>query len=115
MGDRVRITAKLMDPMTERPLWTGNYEQEMKDILVLQSEISQPIVREIRLKLTPQEQSRLASGQQADPTAYEYYSKARQIQVNLSIDPSRLSLQKDKPRSMSQICHRLCLNAPNPD
>jgi len=88
VADRVRITAKLIDPVSERPLWTGNYEQEMKDILALQSEISQTIVREIRLKLTPQEQNRLASGQQVDPTAYEYYVKARQIQMSLTIDPS---------------------------
>ena len=88
VGDRVRITAKLIDPATERPLWTGNYEQEMKDILALQSEISQAIVREIGLKLTPQEQSRLVSGQQVAPAAYEYYLKGRQIRTSLSIDPS---------------------------
>jgi len=88
VGDRVRITAKLIDPATERPLWTGQYEQEMKDILALQSEISQAIVREIRLKLTPQEQNRLASGQQVDPTAYENYFKAHQIRMSLTIDPS---------------------------
>jgi TolB-like protein/Flp pilus assembly protein TadD len=88
VGDRVRITAKLIDPATERPLWTGNYEEEMKDILSLQSEISQAIVREIGLKLTPQEQGRLASRQQVDPTAYEYYLKARQIRMSLTIDPS---------------------------
>jgi serine/threonine protein kinase/Tfp pilus assembly protein PilF len=88
VGDRVRVTAKLIDPATERPLWTGNYEEEMKDVLSLQSEISQAIVREVRLRVTPQEQSRLASGQQVDPTAFECYLKARQIRTSLSIDPS---------------------------
>ena len=88
VGDRVRITAKLIDPATERPLWTGNYEREMKDILALQSEISQAIVREIHLKLTPKEQNSLASGQQVDPTAYGYYLKARQTVTSITIDPS---------------------------
>ncbi len=71
VGDRVRITAKLIDPATERPLWTGNYERELKDILALQSEISQAIVREIRVQVTPQESEQLKTARRVDPEAYE--------------------------------------------
>ena len=74
-GDRVRITAQLINAATEEHLWAERYERELRDVLSLQNEIVLAIAREIELQLTPQEQTRLASARQVNPEAYEAYIK----------------------------------------
>jgi len=74
-GDRVRVTAQLVRPETEEQLWAQSYEREMRDVLLLQSEIVEAITREIRVQLTPQEKERLASARPVNPQSYEDYLK----------------------------------------
>jgi serine/threonine protein kinase len=73
VGDRVRITAQLIQAEQERHLWAESYERDLRDILALQSEVARAIANEIRLKLTPQEQTRLASARPVNPEAYRLY------------------------------------------
>ena len=76
-GQRVRITAQLIDAAKESHLWAESYERDLCDVLTLQSEIAQAIAREVRLKLTPQEQTHLAQVHPVDPESYEAYLKGR--------------------------------------
>ena len=59
VGDRVRITAQLIEARTDRNLWAQSYDGEMTDILTLQSDIARAIAVEIEAELTPQEEARL--------------------------------------------------------
>ena len=72
-GDRVRITAQLIHAPTDRHLWAESYERDLRDILALQSEVARTIAGEIRVKLNPQEQVRLAGNRQVNPEAYDYF------------------------------------------
>jgi TolB-like protein/Tfp pilus assembly protein PilF len=74
-GDRVRITAQLIDGASDQHLWTEEYERDMKDVLLLQSEVAQAIAREIRVALTPEEEERLTLAHVVDPEAYEWAMK----------------------------------------
>jgi TolB-like protein/DNA-binding winged helix-turn-helix (wHTH) protein/Tfp pilus assembly protein PilF len=76
-GERVRITAQLIHAATDRHLWSESYERDLSDILALQSEVARAIVGEIRTKLTPQEQARLATARSVRPEAYQAYLKGR--------------------------------------
>ena len=76
-GDRVRITAQLIDAATERHLWAESYERDLRDVLKLQSEVAGAIAREIKIKLSPQEQASLANTPRVDPEAYQAYLKGR--------------------------------------
>ncbi|MFB3094836.1 MAG: protein kinase, partial [Candidatus Acidiferrales bacterium] len=76
-GDRVRITAQLINAVTEEHLWADRYERELRDVLSLQNEIVAAITREIKLQLTPQEQARLKSQRPVNPEAFEAYLKGR--------------------------------------
>jgi TolB-like protein/Tfp pilus assembly protein PilF len=76
-GGQVRVTAALIDPVTESQLWSDNYERPEEDILVLQGEVARAIANEIRIELTPQEEARLASARPVDPQAQEAYLKGR--------------------------------------
>jgi TolB-like protein/DNA-binding winged helix-turn-helix (wHTH) protein/Tfp pilus assembly protein PilF len=77
VGDRVRITAELVQVSTDRHLWAETYESQMGDILALQNRVSSAIVNEIRINLTPEDQERLARNPAVAPEAYENYLKGR--------------------------------------
>jgi serine/threonine protein kinase/Flp pilus assembly protein TadD len=70
-GDRVRVTIQLVDPTSESQLWAKSFEGELRDIMSLQNEIVSAITREVKVQLTPQEKTHLASARQVNPEAYE--------------------------------------------
>jgi len=76
-GDRVRITAQLIHAPTDTHLWADSYERDLRDVLTLQSEVAQAIADQIRVKMTAQEQARLAGGRPVNPAAHEAYLKGR--------------------------------------
>lgn len=77
VGNRVRITAELVQVSTDRHLWADTYESQMGDVLALQNRVSSAIVDEIRINLTPEEKERLAKNPAVRPEAYENYLKGR--------------------------------------
>ncbi len=76
-GDRVRVTAQLINPTTEAQEWAQNYEHDLRDILSLQNEIVSAITQEVKLQLTPQEKARLASARPVNPEAHVAYLRGR--------------------------------------
>jgi TolB-like protein/DNA-binding winged helix-turn-helix (wHTH) protein/Tfp pilus assembly protein PilF len=76
-GNRVRITAQLIEASTDTHLWADNFERDLKDVLRLQDEVALEIASEIKVKVTPQEQTRLASARPVNPEAHELYLKGR--------------------------------------
>ncbi len=76
-GGRVRITAQLIHAATDQHLWANSYERDLQDILSLQSEVAQAIVREIKTSLTPDEETLLARARPVNPEAFEAYLKGR--------------------------------------
>ncbi|NIM89847.1 MAG: protein kinase [Candidatus Aminicenantes bacterium] len=76
-GNRVRITAKLIEARTDRTLWSKSYERPMSDILTLQSELARAITKEIKVVVKPEEQALLASARQVNPEAYQLTLKGR--------------------------------------
>jgi TolB-like protein/Tfp pilus assembly protein PilF len=69
-GDRVRITAQLIDALTGRHLWAERYDRDLKDIFALQDEITMKIITELQVKLTEGERVRLWSKGTANLEAY---------------------------------------------
>lgn len=74
-GDRVRVTAQLVDPMTEAQVWASSYERPLRDVLSLENEIVTAITREVKLRLTPEEKARLSTARPVNPDSYEAYLK----------------------------------------
>jgi TolB-like protein/DNA-binding winged helix-turn-helix (wHTH) protein/Flp pilus assembly protein TadD len=70
-GDHVRITAQLIEGPMDRHLWAETYERDLRDILALQDEVAKAIATEVKITLTPQEQSRLSNARQVDTAANE--------------------------------------------
>jgi TolB-like protein/DNA-binding winged helix-turn-helix (wHTH) protein len=76
-GKRVRVTAKLIQASPERNLWSESYERNLSDVLALQDDVARAMANGIHIKITPQEQARLAGRQPINPEAYEAYLKGR--------------------------------------
>jgi tetratricopeptide (TPR) repeat protein len=74
-GNRVRITAQLVQASPEQHLWAETYDRDLQDVLTLQSEIAQAIVGEIQVTLTPEEETRLADSRPVNPKAHDAYLK----------------------------------------
>jgi TolB-like protein len=75
-GDKVSISAQLVDPQSEEVLWTNRYDAALRDVISVQNQIVTAIVREIRLKLTPGDEARLASSRVVDVDAQDAYMRA---------------------------------------
>jgi TolB-like protein/DNA-binding winged helix-turn-helix (wHTH) protein len=76
-GSRVRVTANLIQASPERHLWAESYERNLSDVLALQDDVARAMAIGIHIKITPQEQARLASARPVNPEAYEAYLKGR--------------------------------------
>jgi adenylate cyclase len=76
-GDRVRITAQLIDAPADKHLWAKSYERNSRDVLALQDEIASEIAREVNVQLTPSEQVRLTTAPTVNPAAHDAYLKGR--------------------------------------
>jgi TolB-like protein/Flp pilus assembly protein TadD len=76
-GDKVRITAQLIHAQSDRHLWAESYQRDLRDVLMLQSDVAQAIAREIRINVTPLEQQRLAAAPTVNPDAYELLLRAQ--------------------------------------
>jgi TolB-like protein/Tfp pilus assembly protein PilF len=76
-GERVRISAQLVNASTDTHIWAESYDRDLRDILALQSEVAGTIAREIQVTLTPQEKAQLRQTRTVDPEAYEAFLKGR--------------------------------------
>jgi adenylate cyclase len=76
-GNRVRITAQLIEARSDQYLWAETYERDLGDVLKLQSEVAQAIAQQLRVQLTPQQQDWFGSAPGVNPGAYEDYLKGR--------------------------------------
>ena len=75
-GDRVRVTAQLIDAINRRHMWADSYERELKDIFNIQDEITRKVMTELVGKLAEGESSRMAMKNSPNIEAYKYWLKA---------------------------------------
>jgi TolB-like protein/DNA-binding winged helix-turn-helix (wHTH) protein/Flp pilus assembly protein TadD len=77
VGNRVRITAQLIEALTDKHLWSQSYDGELRDTLTLQNNVARAIADQIQINLNPQEEAALKKATVVDPEAYESYLKGR--------------------------------------
>ena len=82
-GNKVRVTAQLVDARTDKHLWARSYDRELKDIFAIQSELATEIARALKISLAPQEQTRLARRPTDDLEAYDLFLRHQEL-VNRS-------------------------------
>ena len=77
-GNRLRITARLVETATARSVWAERYDRQMEDVFTIQDEIAKSIAKALKLMLTEQEKRAIEKAPTTDVQAYDYYLKGRQ-------------------------------------
>ena len=77
-GGRVRISAQLIEGANDNHIWAERYDRDLNDIFALQDEISQAIVKALKLKLLPEEKKAIEHRGTDNAEAYNFYLMARQ-------------------------------------
>jgi non-specific serine/threonine protein kinase len=83
-GQRLRITAQLVDTQTDFPLWSERYDREMADVFEVQDEIARKIAEALRVQLSPQEQEALGSKPTESLQAYDLYLRGKSFARRLT-------------------------------
>ncbi|MEO8217372.1 MAG: protein kinase [Acidobacteriota bacterium] len=92
-GNRLRISAQLVDTHTDFPLWIERYDREMKDVFEVQDEIALKIAEALRITLSPQEQEDLATRPTEDLQAYDLFLRGKNYARRLSRQDLEFALQ----------------------
>jgi serine/threonine protein kinase/Flp pilus assembly protein TadD len=79
IGERLRITARLVETSTARSVWAERYDRQMEDVFAIQDEIAQNIAKALKVMLTEQEKRAIEKAPTADVQAYDFYLRGRQF------------------------------------
>lgn len=109
-GERVRVTARLIDVRTGTTLWAEQFDENFTDIFRVQDSISERITNALAPKLSSQERELLAKHQTESPEAYEAYLQGQFLWnrrgpdwINQSLNAYKLALEKDPNFSLAHI------------
>lgn len=79
VGDRVRITAQLIDTRSDTHLWSETYDRELKDVFGIQDDIAKSIVEALEVTLTPKERRAIQYVATSNALAYDFYLRGRRF------------------------------------
>jgi len=92
-GNRVRVSAQLIDARTDAHVWGESYDRDLADIFALESELSEKIVAQLKSKLSPEEKAAIEQQPTKDLAAYDLYTRGKTLIENSVINaPQRESL-----------------------
>jgi TolB-like protein len=80
-GERVRVTAQLIDARSDTHIWAESYDRDVGDVLALQAELARAIAHEVQVKVSPAPAVGAGSARPISPAAYEAYLKGYYFQM----------------------------------
>src|SRR5207248_4727682 len=78
-GQRVRITAQLVNGKDGLHLWADRFDRDLTDVFAIQDEITKALVEQLKVKLLPAEKAVIAQAPTGNMEAYTYYLRGRQF------------------------------------
>src|SRR5437667_2438163 len=83
-GNRVRVTAQLIDARTDTHLWAERYDRDLADVFAIQSEIAKTIADQLQAKISPSEKAAIEKAPTSDLVAYDLYLRAQALFADTS-------------------------------
>src|SRR5437016_14176140 len=83
-GNRVRVSAQLLDARNDVHLWAEHYDRPLDDVFAIQSEIAKAIADQLRAKLSPGEKAAIERPPTADLAAFDLYTRANALTIQVS-------------------------------
>lgn len=81
-GNRVKVSAQLLDARTDNHLWAENYDRTLSDVLTLQAELATEIASRLKATLSPEEKANVSRKPTSNPDAYVLYLRGRQAEFH---------------------------------
>src|SRR5437763_12267711 len=85
-GNRVRVSAQLIDARTDMHLWAERYDRDLADVFAIQSEIAKTIADQLQAKIAPREKAAIEKAPTTDLVAYDLYLRAQALFADVT-DP----------------------------
>jgi TolB-like protein/class 3 adenylate cyclase/Tfp pilus assembly protein PilF len=85
-GNRVRVTAQLIDARTDTHLWADKYDRDLADVFAIQSEIAKRIADQLQAKISPSEKAAIEKPPTTDLAAFDLYERAKALWADVT-DP----------------------------
>jgi len=79
VGNRIRVTAQLIEVASDRHLWVQNYDRDLNDVFEVQSDVAKQVAEALRVKILSSEKARIEKKPTVSTTAYTLYLKGRQL------------------------------------
>lgn len=106
-GNRVRVTAQLIDGAKGDHVWAARYDRDLDDIFAIQDEISKAIVEALKVKLLPAERRAIENRGTSNVEAYDLYLMARQQWISGTFGTVR------REQSIARLCREATLLDPD--
>jgi len=85
-GNHMRVSVQLIDALTDRHIWSENYDRTLADSVTLQGELASEIAAAVGATLSPQEKARLEATPTKNTAAYEAYLRGRALEAGWTTD-----------------------------
>ena len=85
-GNRLRITAQLVESATRHSVWAERYDRQLEDVFAIQDEIARSIAQALRITLTPQEEKTIGVKPTENTEAYDFYLRGKSYARRQDID-----------------------------
>jgi TolB-like protein/Tfp pilus assembly protein PilF len=85
-GERVRVSAQLIDARSDTQLWAERYDRDLADVFAIESELAKTIVAQLKLRLSPDEKAAIEKQPTGDLAAYDLYLRGRYLLNRRTID-----------------------------
>jgi TolB-like protein/Tfp pilus assembly protein PilF len=101
-GNRVRVSAQLIDARTDTHLWAENYHRPLDDVFAIQSEIAKAVADQLQAKLSPAEKAAIEQPPTTDLVAYDRYLRGRKSLAQTTFDARMIEHARQAIRRLDQ-------------
>jgi TolB-like protein/Tfp pilus assembly protein PilF len=101
-GNRVRVSAQLIDARTDAHLWAENYHRPLDDVFAIQSEIAKAVADQLQAKLAPAEKAAIEQAPTANIVAYDRYLRGKKLLGMSTFDTRRVEQTRHAIRLLDQ-------------
>jgi TolB-like protein len=101
-GNRVRVSAQLIDARTDAHLWAENYHRPLDDVFAIQSEIAKAVADQLQAKLAPAEKAAIEQAPTSNIVAYDRYLRGKKLLEMRTFDTRRVEQTRHAIRLLDQ-------------
>jgi TolB-like protein/Tfp pilus assembly protein PilF len=101
-GNRVRVSAQLIDARADTHLWAENYHRPLDDVFAIQSEIAKAVADQLQAKLSPAEKTAIEQPPTSDLVAYDRYLRGKKLRIQTSFDARAIENLRHAIRLLDQ-------------